>query len=124
VFISPFGNPATAVCFVAEGAIRASAQTRVGAAFSRFFEGGFSGLPLALFQPFSAYYDGLLGNFCLPAVGFSILFIGEKSIIFKKIFNFLKKSLKYPEKNADGAFFSVFGGKGSRIWRRSRWVFF
>jgi hypothetical protein len=95
VFLPPFGNPALAVCFVAEGAIRASAQTRVGAAFFALFRGGFSGLPCATFQPFSAYSDGLLGNFCLPVSGFSTLFIGEKGIIFIIIFSFLKKSLKY-----------------------------
>jgi len=43
------------------------------------------------------------------------LFIGEKWIIFKIIFNFLKKSLKYPEKNADGAFFSGFSENGSSL---------
>jgi len=52
------------------------------------------------------------------------LFIGEKSIIFKKIFNFLKKVLKYPEKTADRGFFGGFSKNGSRIWGRSRWVFF
>jgi len=88
--------------------------------FSRFSEGGFSGLPLALFQPFSAYSDGLLGNFCLPVSGFSSLFIGEKEIIFKIIFNFLKKVLKYPEKNTDRAFFRGFAKKAQGFWGRSR----
>jgi hypothetical protein len=94
VFLTLYGNPALAVCFVAEDAIRASAQTRVGAAFFALFRGGFSGLPNALFQPFSAFPDGSSGNFCLPVSGFSTLFIGEKRIIFKIIFNFLKKVLK------------------------------
>jgi len=63
--------------------------------FSRFFGAVSQVSPNALFQPFSAFSDGLLGNFCLPVSGFSTLFIGEKGIIFKIIFNFLKKSLKY-----------------------------
>jgi hypothetical protein len=92
--------------------------------FLRRFWGGFSGLPTALFRAVSGYPDGLLGNFCLVAQGFHILFIGEKRIIFKKIFNFLKKSLKYPEKNADGAFFRGFSKKAKGFGYRSRWVFF
>jgi hypothetical protein len=52
VFLSPFGNPAAAVCFVAEGTIRASAQTRVGAAFFALFWAVSQVSQFARFQPF------------------------------------------------------------------------
>jgi hypothetical protein len=88
--------------------------------FSRFSGAVSQVSPFALFQPFSAYSDGLPGNLCLPVSGFSSLFIGEKRIIFKIIFNFLKKVLKYPEKNTDRAFFRGFSKKAQGFGERSR----
>jgi len=41
VFLPPYGNPAPAVCFVAEDAIRAATKTRSVAAFFRIFRGRF-----------------------------------------------------------------------------------
>jgi len=65
----------------------------------------------------------VVGNNCRALLGFSTLFIGEKTFSFIFIFYFLKKVLKYPEKNADRGFFCDFAKSAKGIGVIYRWVF-
>jgi hypothetical protein len=85
----------------------------------RFWQGRFLRSPPRRPSSVFTFFGRKQATFaCLRS--FSFLFIGGKRDNFTKILNFLKKVLKYPEKNADGGFFRLLAKIAQAFAERSR----